>query len=268
MNEKHCHDLLAGHALDALDGDDRVAAERHLANCDRCKAECEELRETLHACLGHAVVTTYPSPLVRTQFLARVALEIGPLAAAEMPAQPARPRPPLITQTQAPIPAPRQTVPMAPRQHYRWLLGGAAVPAIVAIVLGMLFMNTQSQLSDERSHLLASAFGVPHVAMPLKGIAVTHGMQGEVIMPTRGTSGLMLVSGMRAAPSGMTYQCWLYQQDHWINTGVLHPDGSGIAMMVFNRDTDLHKANRVAVTMEQAGRPTAPSKPMLLSTSL
>lgn len=271
MDEKHCADLLAGYALDALDGEDRLAAERHITNCPQCWAECAKLRETLHLCLGHTVVQLQPSPLVRTQFLAHLALELGPAQAQSIPGRPSDHHAPLITIPQSPpasADASRESRAIAANQRYRWALGGATVPAVVAIVLGVLFMHSQGQLSDTRDHLLSEALTSPHVAMPLSGSAVSHGMHGEVIMPEHGMSGMLIVSGISSVPAGMRYTCWVRQHGHWTESGVLRPTSSGIAMITFDKNMNLHQADGVAVTMERAPHPPAPSGPMLLSATL
>ncbi|HWE61947.1 MAG TPA: anti-sigma factor [Chloroflexota bacterium] len=268
MDEKHCVDLLAGYAIDALDGDDRLTAELHILKCPECRAECAELRETLHYYLGHALPPVKPGPLVRTQFLAHIALEMNPTQP-----EPARgwPVPPFLagdqtTKSRKAFMSGKLRI--AVPQPYRWLLGGAALPAVLAIVLGMLFMHTQGQLDDTRSHLLSDLLVVPHVTMPMSGVAVSYGMRGEVIMPRHGSSGLLVVSGMTTVPSGMSYTCWIREQGHWLASGTLRPTASGIVMMAFDRNMDLHAAEDVAVTMEHSQRPAAPSGPMLLSSSL
>jgi hypothetical protein len=271
MDEKHCSDLLAGFALDALDGEERVTAERHVMNCPECQIVCQELQEALHWCFGHSVPPARPSPLVRTQFLAQLALEMGPAHADTVPGLPATPQAPLITLEQSIVRRPDASagvMALAGRQRYWWLLGGAALPAALALVLGMLFMHSQNQLNDARDRTLADALTIPHVTMPMRGVAVKHGMRGEVIMPRSGNSGLVIVSGINKVPAGMRFTCWIREQGRWTASGTLQPDASGIAMLVFGPRMNLHQADDVAVTMERAPQPAQPSGPMLLSSSL
>jgi anti-sigma-K factor RskA len=271
MDEKHCSDLLAGFALGALEGEDRSTAERHIMNCPECQIECQELQEVLHWCFGHAVPPAKPSPLVRVQFLAQLALEMGPAQADTVPGRPAPPRPPMITLEQTTVRRPDPTagsLALVERQRYWWLLGGAALPAALALVFGMLFMHSQNQLNDTRDRTIADALTIPHVTMPMSGIAVSHGMRGEVIMPQSGNSGLVIVSGINKVPTGMRFTCWIREQGRWTASGTLQPDASGIAMLVFGPKMNLHQADDVAVTMERAPRPSQPSGPMLLSSTL
>jgi len=43
------HELTPAYALDALAADEAEAYEEHLAQCERCRAELAELRETAAA---------------------------------------------------------------------------------------------------------------------------------------------------------------------------------------------------------------------------
>lgn len=262
---KRCDDmreeLLPGLALGVLDREEQGEAATHVDDCPDCRKETEQMAEALHTTLGQSVPPASPSPLVRTQFLARLALEMGPDLGHAVPARPSPPTPALLIQGRSHGAA----MPLRQAPLPRWLMGVAAVPAAVALALGIAVVNMKGQLDDQRNHALYTAFvDTPHVAMPLQGQAVAYGMKGEVIMPTRGTSGLVIVSGVPADTTGKTFTCWLHSGGRWTASGDLRPDASGIAMVVLNRNLNLHSADRVAISMERTGpSPAAPSQPML-----
>src|SRR5438067_10922040 len=106
------HDLTAAYALDALDGDEAEAYERHLGQCEDCRAQLAELNET------------------------SAALAFGPVA----PGPPARLRA-AILETAA---AERSNV--VPLLRRRWVARGLAVAAAAAacIVFGLGVSLTQS----------------------------------------------------------------------------------------------------------------------------
>jgi anti-sigma-K factor RskA len=106
------HDLTAAYALDALDGDEVEAYERHLSQCEECRAELAELNETA------------------------AALAFGAVA----PAPPARLRA-VILETAA---AERSNV--VPLLQRRWIARGLAVAAAAAacIVVGLAVALTRS----------------------------------------------------------------------------------------------------------------------------
>jgi hypothetical protein len=269
MSEKHCPDLLAGYALGALDPAEREEATAHLAECPDCRSEEANLAEALHATLGHDCPPATPSPLLRTQFLARVALEMTPGEAASMPARPAPSVAPIIVNSQPPPQAP-PTLAVA-RQGFvpRWAMAAIAVPTIAALALVFGLMNMKQQYDNQSNHLLGQALAAPHVAMLLNGPGVHHGMNGEVIVPKSGSGGLLILSGMTKAPGNMAYTCWVKKNGQWTAWAPLRPDASGIAMFVMDRSMDPHSANAMAITLEHQDRASqTPSGPMLLTTQL
>jgi anti-sigma-K factor RskA len=261
---KRCEELrdqlLPGYALGALEAEEQGEAQAHVDDCPECREEVEQIAEALHTTLGQSVPPVSPSPLVRTQFLARLALEMSPDQARGVGTPHAATVPPLMIQAPRSGGAAVSYRPPFPR----WLLGASALPAVAAVVLGIALFNMNRQLDDQRNHALYTAFVTPHQTMPLQGPALGHGMTGEVIVPTNGTSGLVIVSGIPRDTNGMTFTCWLHRDGHWAASGKLQPDSSGIAMVVLDRDMNLHHADRLAISMEHAGQlPAAPSQQVL-----
>jgi hypothetical protein len=258
--------FLPGYVLNALDPAEQAEAAAHVATCADCQQEIEQMTEAVHTVFGQAVTPAAPSPLVRTQFLARLALEMPVAQAATIPARPAVPVPPLIQMQQtspgAPVPRIHSFIP-------RWMFGAVAAPVLAVAALMALVLSMQNQLTDERNHLLSQAFAAPHVAMVLSGPASRYGMSGEVIMPKTGSAGLVIVSGMHSLPAHMALTCWLHMNGHWTQGGTLQANASGIGMVVLDKNMDLHRADHVAITMEHTDLlPSTPSSPMLLSTTL
>ncbi|HEY0387791.1 MAG TPA: anti-sigma factor [Gaiellales bacterium] len=85
---EHVDELIAAHALHALDADDERRVEEHLAGCDRCRAQLREM-EGVAAAIAYSAPAAHPPPELR----ARVLEAIGPTVVAP-PAelQAARPR--------------------------------------------------------------------------------------------------------------------------------------------------------------------------------
>jgi hypothetical protein len=146
----------------------------------------------------------------------------------------------------------------------RWLVSVSLIAAALVLGLGVSLFNMNRQLDDQRSHLLSDAFTGTHAAMPLTGPALKHGMTGEVIMRPGESTGLVIVAGIPKSTGKMIYTCWLHQSGHWMSGGNLRPDASGIAMVVLNKSMNVHQADQVAITLEQANTsPTIPSAPVL-----
>ena len=68
------HDLTAAYALDALDGDEVEAYERHLSQCEKCRAELAELNETA-AALAFGAVAPAPPARLRAAIIETAAAE-------------------------------------------------------------------------------------------------------------------------------------------------------------------------------------------------
>src|SRR5438093_4113600 len=103
MNHEPFDTLAAVYAVDALDGEDRVRFEAHLAaGCADCAAMLRDSSEAL-AALAREVTRVIPPPHVKAELQRRIADTLAP------------PR----RQSEAPL-------------RWRWLLGSAAAAMLVA----------------------------------------------------------------------------------------------------------------------------------------
>ena len=129
------HKLTGAYAVDALDELERARFEQHLTECDDCRAEVAELRETA-AQLAHGVATPPPASL-RESVLAGISQ--------------VRPLPPEV-------PAPAATHRSAVRPAGR---GRSWVPFLVAaalaLVVGIGAAVTQPWASDDEVPRLTAA---------------------------------------------------------------------------------------------------------------
>src|SRR5260370_36739347 len=115
MNEHEQYaDDLALYALDALDGEDRVRLDAHLAACAACRLELEQLRGDT-ALLALSAAGARPPQRARQRLLNAIAHE---------------PRVPSLVQTQ-------------PRRSWWGVLGWAATAAVVIFALSLWRENVQ-----------------------------------------------------------------------------------------------------------------------------
>src|SRR5207248_7048448 len=112
------HDLTAAYALDALDGDEAEAYERHLGQCEGCREQLAELSET-SAALAFGGVAPAPPARLRASILEAAAAERS------------------------------NVVPLLQR---RWVTRGLAVAAAAAacIVVGLAVSLSQSSRPQQR----------------------------------------------------------------------------------------------------------------------
>ncbi len=165
-------ELAALYALQALEGDELAAYERHLAACAQCQDFVRRDRRTLVP-LNRVPPEMEPSPGFKHRLLQRAAAELstaGPAPAAQTAA------------ARAPIPLPRRPV---------WtgvLAAAVAVLLGVAAVLGVL---------SYRGQVVAT------VALEGPGPG-----SGAVLLRRSGDSELRL-TGLAALPAGHVYEAWV-----------------------------------------------------------
>jgi type II secretory pathway component PulM len=196
------HTLTGVYALDALDTDAEVARfERHMARCQSCTSEVRGLRETATQ-LGMAE-SRQPPPTLRAAVMDEVA------RTRQLPAPDDRAR--------HRRPAPRST----------WLprlaMAGAAVGLAAAITLGVVLVNTQSQLGQTQQQLSQTRHQLAMTKTQLAAINAVRTASDAILVtkatPIGGTvtvvasaSRRQIVVTTRGLPTlrdGKVYQLWL-----------------------------------------------------------
>jgi anti-sigma factor RsiW len=137
-------------------------------------------------------------------------------------------------------------VPLRPRFSYP-LAAVAAVAACAAIGLGIWAATLNSQLGSHNQALR----GVPLAGAP-----------GSVVVGGGGKAALV-VSGLKPAPSGKTYEAWV------IDRGKAYPAGTFDARtntVTIRLDRAVPRGAVIAITIERAGGVKAPTtKPLVTS---
>ena len=222
------HDLVAAYALDALDDDERAEFERHLSECDRCRAQLGELQETA-AALAFAE-SREPPPALRERIL-EAARENGKVV--ELPRR-------------------------------RWLFPATAVAAaaaaLVAIGIGLWATSLSRDLDRERS----ANESYERALLLLGGGAELTPLadaEGRLLVAPDGEAALV-VCGLQPAPEGRTYEAWVIQGETPRPAGLFR-GGSGCPPVLLERDVPA--GSRVAVTLERAGGAPRPTGPILVT---
>jgi anti-sigma-K factor RskA len=128
---EHVDELIAAHALHALDADDERRVEEHLAGCDRCRAQLREM-EGVAAAIAYAAPAAQPPAELR----GRVLEAIGPTVVA----------------------SPAEAAPDRDRRWAGWPRFSAfAVPALAAAVVALAVWNVS--LRDDRGAPQIQAVG-------------------------------------------------------------------------------------------------------------
>jgi anti-sigma-K factor RskA len=193
------HVEVAGYALGKLDDDETVAFEAHLAECDDCRRELEELRGLPELLARAAPPVQLPETLrTRTLTAVRDAAEAA-AAAGELPIQGLRPAPELV-----PAPAEEAPVELAPRRRIParlvaigrrpWL--AAAVAAALVVLLAIpttLLLNRPAPTTE------------------LALVAAQGGAAKGRVLVTRTSGGRQFdvrIEGLRPPKAGKLYELW------------------------------------------------------------
>ena len=173
MERGGLHDPPA-YALDALDDHERDEFEAHLAECDDCRAELADFRETA-SMLAHAVEGPAPPDALREH----------PRRCPARASFPERRRPP-------------------PATGARLTAIAAAAAVAAAIGLGVWAASLSSSLDAERSALAEQARAAAILADD-NSTRVRMGERGELVRSPDGDA-VMVVRNLAPAPEGQTYE--------------------------------------------------------------
>jgi anti-sigma factor RsiW len=220
MEADTIHELTAAYALDALDEREEREYEAHLARCPSCREELASFTETATS-LAYGVESPAPPPDLRDRILER--------ARAERP----------------------NVVPLRPAWR-SWTAAAAAVAACAAIGLGIWAVTLSRSLDRERSAKAQQASVLSIVSDPAARRFALSGSHGTLVVSRTG-AGALLVSNLRPAPSGKTYEAWVIQGKTPRRAGTF---GEG---KPFKLTRPIPQGAVVAVTLERHGGVDAPT---------
>ena len=203
MEHEEIKGLLAAYALGSVSADERREIERHVRDCDGCRAELADY-EAVTGSLAMAVAPAEPSAGFTEKVMTAA---VGDRAVETIDRS------------------------RAARRWNRWgLLAGAALVAVV-VVIGATILDARrdTEMHEDVVALLAQNEGIA-----LRG-------EEDVIGRVAGTS--FAIAGIDAAPEGKTYQLWLMRGDgcpsddpaecELVSAGTFDPE-DGVALVELN----------------------------------
>lgn len=217
------HALSGAYAVDALDPAERAEFEKHLAGCEACRAEVDDLREA--AATISETVAAPPPPGLRDRVLGDIR-GVRPLA----PARTLR------------------------RRTTRWAPALVAAAAVVLLALGGVVAWHPWSGDEQRRVTLADrvvqAADVQRVSTELK--------DGTVVTAYRSPSldrAAVVAPDLPPPPSGRVYELWLQDAQGDMRPAGLMPS----ARSAFVLDGAARGARGVGITVEPAGGSPAPT---------
>lgn len=228
------HSLVGAYVLDAVNDLERAAVERHLRECDECRAEVAEWRETASRLADGA--WSVPPPGLRDSVLAAVA-----------------------TTRQAPVVVTARPA----RRSYRsrWVAAAAAVVAAAGTGTAV-FVVQEQRVRDERTVAEAardqeaevrSVLAAPDVV--LRDQALADGGKVTVAYSRLKDSGVLMMSADAAPAGGRVFQLWTVRADVPVSEGVLAVGETTVVKVLHG----MRSASLVGVSVEPQGGSPEPT---------
>jgi hypothetical protein len=250
QHEQYADDL-ALHALNALEGEDRVRLEAHLAACSICRRELEHLRGDA-ALLALSAAGPRPPQRSRQRLLETIAKE-------------------------SPIPA---SVTTTSRRSWWGLLGWAATAAVLLFAFSLYKENAalKSSLSAANRESARNARELDdlrRIAAPILAPEAQHVTlvstktkpqpQGKAFYLRNRSSLVFLANNMPPLSPQKTYELWLIPTaGNPIPAGLFKPDAHGSASVVNPPLPAGVEAKAFAITVENASGSNTPTMPIVM----
>lgn len=223
------HALSGAYAVDALDDIERAQFERHLAECETCRAELDSLQDA--AGLLAETTAIQPPGGLRDSVLAGIAT--------------VRPLPPEVDR-------PATVTDLAPRRRRRTTAWLAAAAAVVALGAGGVVWQQTHEGQPSQVEQIQAASDVQTYPVPLSG-----GGSATIYRSKRLNEAAIVTRDLPAAPAGHDYVLWLQHGKTLVPAGVV-PEGADNAVVLSG---DAASANGAGITVEESGtEPTEPSE--------
>ncbi|MET0415626.1 MAG: anti-sigma factor [Actinoplanes sp.] len=241
------HTLIGAYALDAVDDLERAAFERHLRDCDTCRAESDELRETT-ARLADAAWSV-PPPRLRQDVLTRVA------------------------QTRQLPPAAPVAKPQRSTGRWRLMTAGAAVVVAAAGAGTAVYAVQEQRVREVRVVAEAARANEARVRAVLAAPdlvvheeEVTGGGRVTVASSRLRAAGVIMLAPAAAPAGGRVYQLWTIRPGVApVSAGDALDPGQTAALRLVD---GLPGATDVGVTVEPPNGSATPTLPLVADVKL
>jgi anti-sigma-K factor RskA len=237
------HTLAGAYALDAVSDIERAAFDRHLRDCPSCAQELAEFRATLERITD---LTQAPPPARLKQAVL---------------AETARTRQ---------VPPDARAAGRSRSKPWRTWAVGAAAAALIAVAGGVVGyavsdQNTRSaqaqiEATARQDAQISAIMGAPDATTHYQ--AIPGGGRVRVVVSPTLDRGVAVVSDMPEAPTGKTYQLWLFHGVNAANAGVMPPGSTGGTVVL----EDVRGADSFGMSLEADGGSTTGRPTQVVST--
>jgi anti-sigma-K factor RskA len=234
MEPEGIHELTAAYALEALDDHQSEEFEEHLRHCPQCRDELVRLHEAA-ASMAYAAPPASPAEGLRDRLLEQARAERAKV-----------------------LPFPQRFLPRP-----GVLAAATAVAATAAVALGIWALILHGDLNQERSARARDARALGVLAAPGAKLVALSGASGSLAVENSGKA-VLVISHLRPAPSGRTYEAWVIRGSTASPAGLFH--GGDRTVLPLSRSVS--PGSTVGVTVERTGGVSKPTGTPILSAHL
>lgn len=259
------HDQIYPYIVGALPVPESAQFERHLTDCEDCRADVVALRQVA-AELSNRVAAE-PPPRLRSAVLAAIE---------DLPQQPGyasggRRLRLLSGQQQSPAVAPTAgTAGQRPSSSWSWLPALVAAAAVLAALGfgGWAWQDRQSAQQEalqasQRTSQLTDLLSAEDVKVVTGQVTVSKGSGTVVLSPSRNEA-VLVASGLPELPSGHVYQAWTIGRRP-VPAGTFSLDG---ARSLVELPAAALRSQSVAITVEPTGGSDKPTTGPIFTVSI
>jgi anti-sigma-K factor RskA len=255
---------LALHALNALEGEERKKLETHLAVCNACRLELEQLRGD-GALLAMSTMGPKPPARARQRLLDAAAKEVPTLSQ--------------ITRKDGATSV-SSSSPMTPRRSWWGALGWAATAAVIVFAASLwkenaILKQSLTSAGEQAAQSARELEDLRRIAAPiiapdaqrvtLVAVKTPPQPQGKAFYLRNRSNLVFVANNMPALPPQKAYELWLIPaQGAPIPAGVFKPDARGSATVVNPPLPAGMEAKAFAITVENETGATTPTMPIVM----
>jgi anti-sigma-K factor RskA len=241
-------EMIAAHALSALDAAEERVLNEHLVTCEECRRELAEFEATA-AGLALSVDPVEPSRRLREQILKRVGTEHR--SDSEK--------------------SPSKVLPLQRPQRNLWRALGsiAAVVLFAALIITIIVLWQQNRRLQHENQVAQFVFSPGKTDIKeLKGTTEAPGASAKMLIDWQGHA-LLIVNGLPRPPQGKEYQLWFIEPNHPPKPRkTFSTDNAGKGLVEERVGEVVREYGVFAVTLEPAGGVQAPTGAIYLRSDL
>jgi anti-sigma-K factor RskA len=229
-------ELSGAYVLDAITPEERIAAEEHLAQCQKCTRLTQEMRSVVDL-LPYSVPQVEPSPEVKKRVLSAIGAK------------------PIATSQPLQLPLTHQ------RRRSPWRNWSMQILAAAAILMFVLFGGMTAWNVSLQQQIASLSANAP-ATYAIQGTAASNGIHGQLTYYPQQNMTVLVMRGLPQTQGIQIYQGWLLQGKQPTSIGVFNIQ-NGIATLNFVGNVKGYDATAVSLEPGPKASPDAPKGPVI-----